>query len=115
MPIYEYKCEACGSKNEFRMKMSDNAPESCPDCSEGPLKKQVSMTSFQLKGDGWYVTDFRGDKKNESSNPSDSSSEKTNSSEKTASGSSDSAKPATKSPSDKKPKKKEPKPSTASK
>ncbi len=76
MPIYEYKCDACGELNEFRMKISDSAPESCPDCSKGPLKKQLSMTSFQLKGEGWYVTDFRGDKPNKDSNaesPNDSS------------------------------------------
>jgi len=63
MPIYEFKCEACEKQSEFRIKISDNNPETCPECHSGPLKKLLSKTSFQLKGEGWYVTDFRGDKK----------------------------------------------------
>ncbi len=70
MPIYEYRCENCGEISEFIQKFSDEPKTKCPHCEQDQLKKQVSSTSFQLKGTGWYVTDFRdkGKKKEKDSN-----------------------------------------------
>ncbi len=62
MPIYEYQCQACGHQLEHFQKVSDKALKKCPECGKQRLQKLVSSTSFQLKGQGWYVTDFR-DKK----------------------------------------------------
>lgn len=63
MPIYEYECKACKGHAELMMKMSDPAPDKCPHCGAGPLVKLMSRTGFILKGEGWYVTDFRDKKK----------------------------------------------------
>ncbi len=63
MPIYEYECKACKGHAELMMKMSDPAPDKCPLCGGGPLVKLMSRTGFILKGEGWYVTDFRDKKK----------------------------------------------------
>ena len=60
MPIYEYLCAACNSATEIIQKASDPAPESCAQCGQGPMVKQVSLSAFALKGNGWYVTDFKG-------------------------------------------------------
>ena len=59
MPIYEYACQACGRVSEVMQKLSDPAPGACPACAHGPLVKIMSKTAFVLKGQGWYVTDFR--------------------------------------------------------
>lgn len=59
MPIYEYRCEACGHKLEAIQKFSDEALTDCPVCGKSQLKKLVSAAGFQLKGTGWYVTDFK--------------------------------------------------------
>lgn len=59
MPIYEYKCDACGVETELQQKMSDPPPSVCEACGKGPMTKLMSMTSFVLKGSGWYTTDFR--------------------------------------------------------
>jgi len=63
MPLYEYRCEACGNISEHLQKMADPPPPSCEACGNGPLTKLMSQTSFILKGSGWYVTDFRDNKK----------------------------------------------------
>ena len=82
MPIYEYQCQQCGHHVEFLQKVSD-APEcTCPSCKQDSLKKLVSAAGFQLKGDGWYVTDFRDKNK-----PKPSSSTDTKTSPKTDSSS----------------------------
>ncbi|MCX6125307.1 MAG: zinc ribbon domain-containing protein [Proteobacteria bacterium] len=60
MPIYEYSCRACGHLEEILQKMSDPAPTACSQCGKGPVEKQMSLSSFALKGTGWYVTDFKG-------------------------------------------------------
>lgn len=82
MPLYEYACEKCGRVVEVLQRMSDSPFKNCdqlgedrPECKGGgQLNKQMSRTSFQLKGDGWYITDYaRKDKKNKES----SSGEKT--------------------------------------
>ena len=60
MPIYAYKCESCGHAKDFLQKMSDPPLTDCPACGKPALVKQVTAAGFQLKGSGWYVTDFRG-------------------------------------------------------
>ncbi len=75
MPIYEYACQACGHEFEAIQKFSDAALSDCPKCGKSPLKKLISAGGFQLKGSGWYATDFKGgSKKSDSSGGSDSSS-----------------------------------------
>ena len=65
VPIYEYRCEACGHTLEALQKMSDAALVDCPTCNQPNLKKQISAAAFRLKGGGWYETDFKsGSKKN---------------------------------------------------
>lgn len=63
MPIYEYRCSACGHELEILQKMSEKALTDCPSCGKSTLSKKVSAAGFQLKGSGWYVTDFRDNKK----------------------------------------------------
>lgn len=60
MPIYAYKCSACGHQKEAIQKMSDAPLTTCSECGKETLVKQVTAAGFQLKGTGWYVTDFRG-------------------------------------------------------
>ncbi|MEY3461484.1 MAG: hypothetical protein RLZZ03_1137 [Pseudomonadota bacterium] len=60
MPIYAYKCESCGHTKDVLQKMSDAPLSDCPQCGAPAFKKQVTAAGFQLKGSGWYVTDFRG-------------------------------------------------------
>lgn len=59
MPIYEYICRSCGLEKEHLQKMSDEPIENCPECGSGDYVKQISAAGFQLKGTGWYVTDFK--------------------------------------------------------
>jgi len=73
MPIYEFQCSACSCVSEHIMKISDNTPEACPCCQKkNSLTKLMSRTSFVLKGQGWYETDFKG-KQNKSSEKAKSS------------------------------------------
>ena len=60
MPIYAYKCESCGFAKDVLQKMSDAPLETCPNCAKPSFKKQVTAAGFQLKGSGWYATDFKG-------------------------------------------------------
>ena len=60
MPIYEYRCTACGFQKEFLQKMSDAPLADCPECGKRALAKMVTAAGFQLKGTGWYATDFKG-------------------------------------------------------
>ena len=60
MPIYAYRCEACGHAKDVLQKFSDAVLTECPACGAAAFKKQVTAAGFQLKGSGWYVTDFRG-------------------------------------------------------
>lgn len=60
MPIYAYRCEACGFEKDVLQKMSDAPLTQCPECQGETFRKQVTAAGFQLKGSGWYVTDFRG-------------------------------------------------------
>ena len=61
MPIYAYRCESCGHAKDVLQKMSDPLLTTCPACGAESFKKQVTAAGFQLKGSGWYATDFKGD------------------------------------------------------
>jgi putative FmdB family regulatory protein len=60
MPIYAYRCEACGFAKDVLQKISDAPLTECTSCGKPTFRKQVTAAGFQLKGSGWYVTDFRG-------------------------------------------------------
>ncbi|MFQ6022463.1 MAG: FmdB family zinc ribbon protein [Acidiferrobacterales bacterium] len=72
MPIYEYRCEVCGHEMEAIQKFRDRALKDCPACGKPELKKLVSAAGFQLKGTGWYVTDFKDSDKKKAKAGSDS-------------------------------------------
>lgn len=63
MPIYEYRCEACGHELEKIQRMSDAPLVDCPECGAPQLRRLVSAAAFRLKGGGWYETDFKKDGK----------------------------------------------------
>ena len=60
MPIYAYRCDECGFAKDVLQKISDPVLTVCPSCSKSAFKKQLTAAGFQLKGTGWYATDFRG-------------------------------------------------------
>lgn len=60
MPIYEYQCAACGQRHDALQKVSDAPLTDCPHCGAAALSKTLTAAGFQLKGSGWYVTDFKG-------------------------------------------------------
>jgi putative FmdB family regulatory protein len=60
MPIYEYKCSSCGHQQEYLQKVSDPQRTRCEACGQETLSKMVTAAGFQLKGSGWYATDFKG-------------------------------------------------------
>ena len=60
MPIYAYRCSSCGHAKDVLQKMSDDVLTTCPACGAESFTKQVTAAGFQLKGSGWYQTDFRG-------------------------------------------------------
>jgi putative FmdB family regulatory protein len=83
MPIYEYVCQKCGHHLEIIQKMSDKPLTRCPEC-RGRLEKVISQTSFQLKGSGWYVSEYgKGGSKSEKPATSEAKTEKSEKSEKT--------------------------------
>ena len=95
MPIYAYKCESCGHAKDVLQKMSDAPLVDCPACGAPAFKKQLTAAGFQLKGSGWYVTDFRdgkgggdkakdGEKSKESGNSEKADTPATNKSEAAA-------------------------------
>lgn len=59
MPIYEYRCAFCGFQKEVLRKISDSLLPNCPECGKPSMQKLVSAAGFQLKGKGWYATDFK--------------------------------------------------------
>ena len=86
MPIYEYVCESCGEKLEVLQKISDPAPAKCERCNNGPMVKKVSVTSFQLKGGGWYSDGYTSKASESTTSTSDTkNSAKTKETKKTAS------------------------------
>ncbi|NDY89988.1 FmdB family zinc ribbon protein [Ideonella livida] len=60
MPIYAYRCSACGHSRDVLQKLSDAPLTSCPSCGADAFQKQLTAAGFQLKGSGWYATDFKG-------------------------------------------------------
>lgn len=62
MPIYEYRCSDCGFQKEYLQKMNDAPHTSCPECGQETFSKMLTAAGFQLKGSGWYATDFKGGK-----------------------------------------------------
>ncbi|MDO9285105.1 MAG: zinc ribbon domain-containing protein [Aquabacterium sp.] len=60
MPIYAYRCSACGHAKDVLQKLSDPVLSTCPACGAESFSKQVTAAGFQLKGSGWYATDFKG-------------------------------------------------------
>ncbi|MBL8352207.1 MAG: zinc ribbon domain-containing protein [Burkholderiaceae bacterium] len=60
MPIYAYRCSACGHAKDLLQKLSDPVLSTCPACGADAFSKQVTAAGFQLKGSGWYATDFKG-------------------------------------------------------
>ena len=63
MPIYEYRCSSCGNEHEVLQKISEPLLTTCPACRKDTLTKLVSAAGFQLKGSGWYATDFKNSSK----------------------------------------------------
>jgi len=59
MPIYEYRCSSCGFQKEYLKKVSDPVMTVCPECNKNTFSKMLSAAGFQLKGSGWYATDFK--------------------------------------------------------
>jgi putative FmdB family regulatory protein len=91
MPIYAYRCDACGLAKDVLQKVSDAALTECPSCGQAAFKKQITAAGFQLKGTGWYVTDFRNNGKSSSPSSPVSSSSESSGSESSSSSSSTSA------------------------
>jgi putative FmdB family regulatory protein len=103
MPIYEYRCSTCGYQKEYLQKVSAPRLTDCPECGKPTFDKLLSAAGFQLKGSGWYVTDFR----NNGAKP------KTAESAKSDAAKSDTAKSDTAKSDSAEPKKEEKKPDSA--
>jgi len=98
MPLYEYRCEACGSTFEKIQKFSDPRVDVCVKCGKGPVRKLISSPAIQFKGSGWYITDYakKSSSDSGSAKPAADKSEKSEKSESTS-------KPDTTNTSEKKP------------
>jgi len=107
MPLYEYRCDACGHQFELIQKFSDPPVEVCPNCGERQVQKLLSSPAIQFKGSGWYITDYArkgGEKSGEKAEKPVSSDSKSGSTDKagssdTKSTSSESTSPASSKPS----------------
>lgn len=77
MPIYEYRCNSCGYEKEHLQKISDTPISVCPACGSADYIKLISAAGFQLKGSGWYVTDFKNNKTEKPKSKQAAKSEKT--------------------------------------
>ena len=69
MPIYEYRCSACRFKGEYLQKVAESPLTKCPSCGKKKFKKLLSAAGFQLKGSGWYATDFKSSGTKKPSDP----------------------------------------------
>ena len=69
MPIYEYRCAACGHQDDHLQKVSETPLTKCPACGKKKYQKQLTAAGFQLKGSGWYASDFKGGKKETEAKP----------------------------------------------
>ena len=106
MPIYEYRCAACGHQEDHLLRLSDAPLTKCPACGKKKYAKQLTAAGFQLKGSGWYASDFKGGKKETEAKPEAKTETKTESKTETASETSTGSK--TESKSEAKPAKKTP-------
>ncbi len=77
MPIYEYKCSSCNHQFDAIQKMNDDPIKTCPHCAKDKAVRLVSAAGFQLKGSGWYATDFKTKPKSETSTASTTDSKST--------------------------------------
>jgi len=75
MPIYEYRCESCGHQEDHLQKISEAPLSKCPACGKKKYKKQLTAAGFQLKGSGWYATDFKNGTKKADEKKTDSAAE----------------------------------------
>jgi putative FmdB family regulatory protein len=81
MPIYQYRCGACGQEHEVLQKVTEPPLSDCPSCGKAGMQKLLTAAGFQLKGSGWYATDFKGgakkpeEKKSAETKPSDTKSD----------------------------------------
>jgi putative FmdB family regulatory protein len=75
MPIYEYRCDACGHQEEHLQKLSEAPIAACPACNKPSYRKLLSAAGFQLKGSGWYATDFKTTGKKPADKKADSKAE----------------------------------------
>ena len=76
MPIYEYRCSSCGFQKEYLRKVSDPVMSVCPECGKNTFSKMLSAPGFQLKGSGWYATDFKNSGSKPAAKTSSSSEDK---------------------------------------
>lgn len=97
MPLYEYRCNACGQRFEVIQKFSDPPAETCTKCGKGPVERLLSSPAIQFKGSGWYITDYARKSSDASagSKPSSSSDDKKTDGSKSESTSTDSTKAST--------------------
>ncbi len=93
MPIYEYRCSSCGHEKEVLQKMSDAPLTECPACGKSSFKKLISAAGFQLKGSGWYATDFKGGSKKSGDSKKSGEDQGNSAAKKEESGSKDESKP----------------------
>ncbi len=91
MPIYAYRCDSCGARKDVLQKVSDAALTTCPECGAESFRKELTAPAFQLKGSGWYVTDFRDNGKSKDKPAGDSAGGASGSPASDAGGSSGSA------------------------
>jgi putative FmdB family regulatory protein len=77
MPIYEYRCSVCGAEHEVLQKVSEPPLTQCPSCGKPSLQKRLTAAGFQLKGSGWYATDFKGGAKKPEEKKTDKTETKT--------------------------------------
>ena len=94
MPIYAYRCAACGHAKDVLQKLSDAPLAVCPSCGAPRFEKQVTAAGFQLKGSGWYVTDFREGANKKADKPADKAAETSADKKTDAKPAGDSAAPA---------------------
>ena len=93
MPLYEYRCEACGHQFERIQRFSDDPVSVCPSCGSGPVVKLLSSPAIQFKGSGWYITDYA--KKGESSSSTKKSTDGSSTATESKSSSSDTSSSST--------------------
>ena len=94
MPIYEYRCAECGHEHEALQKVSEPPLTVCPACGKPALQKQLSAAGFQLKGSGWYATDFKGSAKKPAEKKAEKAEAKTEAKTETKSDTKTDTKPA---------------------